>query len=247
LGARQRNGTLKIKEVNMKKLLIFLMTISWIHSSTAQNCLPNGIKIDTQSQIDNFQNNYPGCTQIDGNVEISYGYDITNLNGLNVLKYIGGALAIVYNPYLTSLMGLNNLTAIWGNLIILYNESLTTCEVQSICDYLANPNGTIEIGSNATGCNSQQEVEAACATISVEESKLHPELLVYPNPSSTLITIETSNKGHLSILNLHSQEIVKRPLTENKTLIDISNLPCSVYIIRFQNEDVVQTGKLIKK
>ena len=47
-------------------------------------CLPEGITFTTQEEIDNFQSNYPGCNEIEGDVEIN-GDDITNLNGLNVL------------------------------------------------------------------------------------------------------------------------------------------------------------------
>ena len=58
-----------------------------------QACLPDGITFSTQEQIDNFQTNYPNCSEIEGSVAIS-GDDITNLNGLNVLTSIGGDLMI---------------------------------------------------------------------------------------------------------------------------------------------------------
>jgi hypothetical protein len=67
------------------------------------------------------------------------------------------------NPALTSLTGLENIDA--GSISSLHIENnylLSTCEVQSICDYLVAPNGTISIYGNAPGCNSQQEVEEAC-------------------------------------------------------------------------------------
>jgi hypothetical protein len=47
-------------------------------------CLPEGINFTTQAQIDNFQTNYPGCTEIEGDVLI-LGSNITNLTGLSVL------------------------------------------------------------------------------------------------------------------------------------------------------------------
>jgi S-formylglutathione hydrolase FrmB len=53
------------------------------------SCLPQGITFTNQAQIDNFQTNYPGCTEIEGDVTIA-GDDITNLNGLSVLTSIGG-------------------------------------------------------------------------------------------------------------------------------------------------------------
>ena len=36
-------------------------------------CLPEGITFTTQEQIDNFQTNYPGCTEIEGDVYIGDG------------------------------------------------------------------------------------------------------------------------------------------------------------------------------
>lgn len=307
-------------------------------------CLPYGnYYFYCQDDIDNFQINYPNCTQIEGDVSIK-GNSITNLNGLINIKSISGNLTIYnndslinlsgldslssigqtlfiyYNPILTNLVGINglisigdqfhlfsnyaltsltgvnaltsvggsliidkepsmtalsdliNLTSIGGDLFITDNEvltslsgldnidagsiiwlaiygnsSLSTCEVQSVCDYLANPNGSIAIYNNATGCNSQYEVELACG-VGVEENNIFENYFsFYPNPASTKIIIETNRIGFLSILNLNNQEIAKWQLTEHKTLIDISNLPRSVYIIRFQNEEIFQTRKLIKQ
>ena len=34
------------------------------------HCLPEGITFSTQAEIDNFQTNYPGCTEIEGDVVI---------------------------------------------------------------------------------------------------------------------------------------------------------------------------------
>jgi hypothetical protein len=92
-------------------------------------CLPDGITFSTQAEIDNFQTNYPGCTEIQGDVTIS-GSDITNLNGLNVVNYISGNLIIgnaqlaQANPVLNNLEGLESLTAIGGNLVVIHNSVL---------------------------------------------------------------------------------------------------------------------------
>lgn len=55
------------------------------------SCLPEGITFTSQEQIDNFQINYPGCTEIEGDLIIS-GEDITNLEGLNMVTDIVGFL-----------------------------------------------------------------------------------------------------------------------------------------------------------
>jgi hypothetical protein len=169
----------------MKNLIILLFALlAWSYPS-AQGCLPEGITFSTQEQIDNFQTNYPGCTEIQGDVKI-WGETITNLSGLSVLNslagnlsilnnnvltslsgldsltFIGGRLNILYNPNLTSIFGLNNLISIGGGLSISDNYSLSTCEVQWLCDYLSNPEGSIYIMNNAPGCNSVVELAMAC-------------------------------------------------------------------------------------
>jgi hypothetical protein len=293
----------------MKKavLLNLLLTISLIGFS--QSCLPDGITFSKQEQVDNFQTNYPGCIEIEGdtrilshienlnglvqinsiagNVSIENNIYLKSLNGLNnlvsiggdfeliesrylesmagfeklafvngnikiynnrVLKSlvgfenlssiqgdlslrnndsisymsgldslnsIGGSLAIEYNLALESLMGMNNLTSIDGNLIISYNYSLSSlsglgkivsnsinnltieqnavvseCEVKSICDYLAKPNGKVKILNNKIGCNSEEEVEKACGIFGVDELINSGNITIHPNPSTYSVTIE---------------------------------------------------------
>ncbi len=135
----------------MKKItLIIGLTLIMQSIGLPQGCLPEGITFTSQEQIDNFQFNYPDCTEIEGFVEIN-GSDITNLNGLIVittingyfqigaggaynnlidltglgnLTTIGGALLISENDFLSSLSGLDNLTSV-GKLVIRDNDALT--------------------------------------------------------------------------------------------------------------------------
>ena len=116
----------------MKKIILTVIAaaISYCIAYT-QPCLPEGITFTTQEQIDNFQTNYPGCTEIEGDVTIN-GDDITNLNGLNVLTNISGDFLIgeLYspgpvNPALINLTGLENLTSIGGSLTLRGNSVLS--------------------------------------------------------------------------------------------------------------------------
>ena len=110
----------------MKQALIVAFILVLIRmATTAQSCLPEGITFSTQAQIDNFQMNYPNCTEIGGFMRIM-GADITNLNVLNVLTSVGGYLTIGENDSLTSLTGLEGLTSIGGGLIFQSNPALTS-------------------------------------------------------------------------------------------------------------------------
>ena len=275
----------------MKNLSILLIALLMVNSGMAQSCLPQGITFNWQADVDNFQNNYPGCTQIQGDVTMS-GSDITNLNGLSVLTSIGGTLSI-YVGALASLTGLENLTSIGDGLIIQNNDSLrsltglenltsvhnlwfsnnkslaslagldhltfsgtpiwivnnnnlSACAIQSICIYLSGT-GTAWIENNSSGCNSRAEVEKACGVGFDENTASENNFYIYPNPSSTTITIKTPAIGSISILNLSGQKLVNHQTTKPKTQIDISTLPSGVYIIRLISNNTVEVAKLIKE
>ncbi|MFM9948741.1 MAG: T9SS type A sorting domain-containing protein [Saprospiraceae bacterium] len=97
-------------------ILTALVVVIACWASRGQSCLPEGIVFSTQSQLDNFAINYPGCIEIEGNVAI-FGNSIINLNGLSSISSIGGYLTIS-GPSITSLAGLENLTDIGGNFLI---------------------------------------------------------------------------------------------------------------------------------
>jgi hypothetical protein len=389
----------------MKKILLFIaMSIYSGIDVFSQSCLPEGIYFASQNQIDNFQNNYPGCTQIEGDVTISDQWtgSITNLSGLSMLTSIGGSLNISGNSALTSLAGLINITVVGGNLDIgndmyggnaalvnllglegltsiggglqigsysawndhvlkslsgldnltsignylkvFYTDSLTSlsglgnltsiggdidieqnhalasmtgleklntiggtlriqlndslsdligfvnlssiggdlvitdnamlatlsgldnidagsiinlgiafnptlseCEVNSVCNYLASPNGNMIIYLNASGCNSQQEVETACAAVGIETLDSESSFTIYPNPAITNITIETPTTGILSISSLDGKVILQQEISGPITNIDIKDLPKGVYAVRLINVKSVLVALMAKQ
>jgi len=163
---------------------------------------------------------------------------------------IGGDLRITNHNALASLTGLDNIQEnSIDSLYISANPNLSDCDVLSICAYLNSPNGTISIHDNAPGCNSQEEVEAACLTI-VEEIKTENGITIIPNPSNDKITISSSAITRitlLSIFNASGEKVMERQLTDTETQLDISALPRGVYIVRVRNEMMVDVAKMIKE
>jgi hypothetical protein len=75
-------------------------------------------------------------------------------------------------------------------------------------------------------------------------------LIIYPNPSSGIVTIETpslSAQSQLTILNVEGQNILTQQVTQSRTLIDVSNLPNGVYIVRIVSDGITGEGKFVKK
>jgi len=172
-------------------------------------------------------------TSIGWHLGINNNDALTNLAGLDNVTSIGGGLGIVYNDVLKSLSGLDNIAAGSIDSLFIYdNIALSTCEVKSICDYLVNPVGTIEIHDNATGCNSQQEVQEACDTLSVENISFEEGLSIYPNPANTELFIFISYGAiitEVTIYNQIGQKVLHhKPVTQP---IDVSMLRKGMYII----------------
>lgn len=111
----------------MKKLFIItailICSLNYLYS---QQCLPDGIVFTTQEMIDVFQQNFPGCTIIEGSVTITDpdNTHINDLSGLNVITSIGGDLNVIDNNWLPNFYGLNNLTYIGGKLEVNNNNIL---------------------------------------------------------------------------------------------------------------------------
>lgn len=126
-------------------------------------------------------------------IDISNNAVLTDLSGLENLNIIGGTLFLWDNPSLVDITALSSVTSLGGigsgiwirgsnnlaslngldniasttftYLTIVNSPLLSTCEVQSICNYLDDPTNPATISGNAIGCSNRIEVEAACLAI----------------------------------------------------------------------------------
>jgi len=80
-----------------------------------------------------------GITSVGDDIAIYDNNNLTNLNGLENVTFIGQDIAIYNNESLNNLTGLDNInyTTI-DNLYINDNPQLTICNIQTVCDYIAN-------------------------------------------------------------------------------------------------------------
>ena len=90
-------------------------------------CPPGDLTFSTQSQIDSFAMDYPGCTTIERDLIIS-GADISNLNGLTQLEMVNQSFDIDNCPLLIDLSGLENLTYVGFHLWIKHNDNLLSLD-----------------------------------------------------------------------------------------------------------------------
>jgi hypothetical protein len=138
-----------------------------------------------------------------------------------------------------------NLTSIGGHLTITHNNSLTLCDIESICNYLNQPNGTITIEDNFPGCNSQAEVEAACLT-GVEENIAKGAITLFPNPATSFITIHIKEVIAIeeAIIYNHLGQKALEAMPVNNT-VDVSGLKAGIYILEVVTENRTIREKLM--
>jgi hypothetical protein len=193
-------------------------------------------------------------TELNNGLEISYNDQLINLTGLDNLTSVDEFLYIVDNPALVSLEGINNIEEANFDLNIYNNTSLVTCEVESICNYLASPNGTVEIYNNAPGCNSQEEVEDACETVSIDEVMFVGNIKVSPNPFTTSTTLsyelQQPETVYLSVYNHIGQIIYQtqenQPQGSQQIIWKAQRYADGIYYFCLQIGDTVASGKIVK-
>jgi len=207
------------------------------------------IQINTSNALTSL-NGVKSLTSIGGGLGLWENPILSDLNGLEGLTSIGDGINISNNSSLTTLKGLDNIKAeSILSLHITYNSHLSTCAIQCICDYLAIPYMLIEIHDNATGCNSEEEVDTACIALSTDSNTAQECFSIYPNPVSGNVTIESTKipfVSNFSILNLQGMEMIKCPIRDKKTLINFNNMPSGIYFVKITTLNTVNNFKLIK-
>jgi hypothetical protein len=216
-------------------------------------------------------------SSIGGDFFIRSDSALASLTGLENLTSIGGSFGIIRNPVLTDITALSKLSSIGGflelyenislpslagldsiesgsidSLYIMYNQNLSLCEVESVCNYLVNPNGETSIEYNAPGCNSEAEVEEACMVLQDEFINTKASK-VFPNPFSENATIEyeleRASDISISIFNSFGEQIelfkMKQLQGKQRFVWNANELPSGMYYYLIQTAEGTSSGKIV--
>jgi len=170
-------------------------------SGISQSCLPNGILFSRQSQIDSFPLSYPGCINIEGDVQIE-GHDILALDSLYHLEVIGGILRIAQNSNLSTLVGLHSLSSIGQSFSIIGNPYLGSLEGLDVLvdirgDFLIHDNDGM---TNLSGAN-KFHIALGDLLISQNDNLAHPAGLSVDSILGTLFLEENQMMEDLNGLD----------------------------------------------
>jgi hypothetical protein len=112
---------------------------------------------------------------------------------------------------------------------------------QAVCTSLAiNPSGQPFVAF----CDSVTIWKASVMNFDIPigiHEQTNPKLLLYPNPSSTLLTIDFLNedigKKYYEIYNITGNNIDKNQTSETKLILDIKNYPTGMYFININTKN----------
>jgi len=88
--------------------------------------------------------------------------------------------------------------------------------------------------------------------VSIQERYIRNNLVIYPNPTSTTISISTptttSHKNtFMTIYNISGQALLSRQITEQQTVLDVSWLPQGIFVVKVSDYGTVMVGKFVKQ
>ncbi len=86
------------------------------------------------------------------------------------------------------------------------------------------------------------------STVGIAETNTNEStIVVYPNPATDYITIESPISSLTEIATIEGQLIRTLISTNSKTKLDVSTLPCGVYVVKVKTEKGVTVRKFIKE
>jgi len=138
-----------------------------------------------------------------------------------------------------------------------FNGVIANWSLQSAspCINTGDPSGTYP----ATDLAGNPRVVGGCidmgayeyqGTVGISLVNHYDILLIYPNPANNNIVVENSSftKGEtITVCDIQGQQLLKQPMQQSKTYIDISAFSKGIYFIKVENEKGIAVKKFVKE
>jgi len=123
--------------------------------------------------------------------------------------------------------------------------NLQACSYDFICDFLEKPDVEFGFGSNASGCNSAEEILAACNMVSTSEQSFFTDKIhIVPNPVNNQLLVDIPEELEVIAWNIYS--VQGRSVLRGNELskpIDVSLFENGIYFLNLE----LNRGNLVKK
>lgn len=217
--------------------------------SNIQN-IPLDLNIHSSPKLKSLQGLH-NLQSVGGNISL-YDLGVENLDALYSLTEVGGAIEIESNPFLTQIEGLSGIdpNSLQGDregyseyLEVAFNPVLNICASEFLCGFLERQDITHYIKFNAEGCNSVDEINENCSSVSTFEFQ-NKISSIYPNPAQSFVYIKSTKLIQTQLLDLQGRIVRSMMLLPGINEVDISELESGRYILALGNGESHQILKL---
>ncbi len=174
--------------------------------------------------------------------------NIANFNGLQNLRSFGGLVQFFNNTSLTSLQGIDSVAhESITELVILQSPDLSECAVNSICNYLENPDNLATVRDNGYGCQSVEEVLEFCKRSGLNSQPgVRVNTLFFPNPTPGPVFVRGGKiKNARYVARDVAGQLVSFGNIEGNSF-DLNLLPAGMYLVELQEPNRSATERIIK-
>ena len=225
-------------------------------SNALAQCPTGDIVLVSQADVNAFVSANPGCTSIEGNINIGDPFtpalsNITSLSGLSAITAINGNLTITGNNQLLTLDGLENISSL-GSLEIGSNPLLTTISALSAMTPADSSTFDLKIGSNDV-LSSLAGLEGirSARYVSIDNSMSLTDLAGLTNLTSLSQGLWLFSTG---LTSLHGLENLKYAgglgISTNRNLVSLDGLKNLTDVggpVMLQDNDVLANLKGLEK
>ena len=110
---------------------------------------------------------------------------------------------------------------------------------------------TTATGSNGSVAQGVQQPYEISTTVGINETSINLELSVYPNPTTTFLSLKVKSEKLESLtyqlIDMQGKMITNKKVTASNTTITMEALPTATYFLNVvKNNQIVKTFKVIK-
>ena len=108
---------------------------------------------------------------------------------------------------------------------------------------------TTATGTNGSVAQGVQQTYEISTTAGINETAIHLEMSVYPNPTINYLTLKVEDNSNLSyqLYDLQGKVIETKKINANSTIVTMEALPKASYFLTVtDNKKIVKTFKVIK-
>jgi hypothetical protein len=114
---------------------------------------------------------------------------------------------------------------------------------------------TVQHGTNCGGqstrlINATVDNDLICQNSNsgiAEDINKKMNMVIFPNPATNNLTIESQQQAVIEILNIQGQTVLHQTVQQGKTDIDISGFAKGVYILRLCSNDKTSVARIVKE